>query len=120
MGSAGSTTPISLWYRRLSRRELLARGSDLAVLSALTSGCASLAQQEQGGARLGFQAVTPSYEDTLDCTAGATVRTYCFVGVIGYFLIRLLSTQKQLCMVNFSNLPQPETKQGSSGTTAMV
>lgn len=70
MGSADSTTPISLWYRRLSRRELLARGSDLAVLSALTSGCASLAQQEQGGARLGFQAVTPSYEDTLTVPQG--------------------------------------------------
>ena len=65
MDSADNTTPISLWYRRLSRRELLARGSDLAILSALTPGCASLAQQEQRGARLGFQVVAPSYEDTL-------------------------------------------------------
>ena len=65
MGSADDTTPISLWHRRLSRRRLLAGGSDLAILSALTPGCASLSQRTQSGTRLGFETVAPSSEDAV-------------------------------------------------------
>jgi len=65
MGFADDTTPISLWHRRLSRRRLLAGGSELAILSALTPGCTSVVQRPASAARLGFETVSPSREDTV-------------------------------------------------------
>ena len=61
MGTEGSATPIALWQRRLSRRRLLAHGTDLALLSALIP--ARVVAQR--GAPFGFEPVSPSSEDAV-------------------------------------------------------
>ena len=64
MASKNDTTPIALWHRRVTRRHLLARGSDLALLSALTPGC-TLTQTAEPVRDLGFETVAPSSADAV-------------------------------------------------------
>ena len=61
MGTEDSATPIALWQRRLSRRRLLAHGTDLALLSALIP----VRVVAQRGAPFGFDPVSPSSEDAV-------------------------------------------------------
>ena len=64
MAPKSDTTPISLWHQRLTRRLLLGRGSELALLSALAPRYA-LAQRADPVRDLGFETVAPSNADAV-------------------------------------------------------
>ena len=64
MAPKSDTTPISLWHQRLTRRLLLGRGSELALLSALAPRYA-LAQRADPLRDLGFESVAPSNADAV-------------------------------------------------------
>ena len=62
MVSPNDTTPLSLWQRRLSRRQIISRGSELVLMSTLPSGYL-LAQQDNSRVQINFQSVSPSSAD---------------------------------------------------------
>jgi len=62
MVSPNDTTPLSLWQRRLSRRQMISRGSEIVLISTLPSGYL-LAQQSNPRVQLNFESVSPSSAD---------------------------------------------------------
>ena len=62
MSSSNDTTPLSLWQRRLSRRQVISRGSELMFISTLPSGYL-LAQQNDSQLQINFETVSPSSAD---------------------------------------------------------
>ena len=62
MSSSNDTTPLSLWQQRLSRRQVISRGSELMFISTLPSGYL-LAQQNDSQLQINFETVSPSSAD---------------------------------------------------------